>query len=172
MSWYLLSLVGKDRPGIVAKLSAGLCKNGCNLGDSSMARLGDNFAIMLAVQFDGSQEALGNVVAPLAGSLNLNQHLMKIEQGTHHIEPDVRINLFAEDRMGIIEDVTSALAETGLNILTLESNLDDHPESNTYSIHIEGTVSNGLSPLYKVLDVLAEEKSIQSQLIPINAQVA
>ena len=60
--WYLLSLIGKDRPGIVAKLSAGLCKNGCNLGDSSMARLGNNFVIMLAVQFDGSQEALENIV--------------------------------------------------------------------------------------------------------------
>ena len=83
--WYLLSLVGKDRPGIVAKLSAGLCKNGCNLGDSSMARLGDNFVIMLAVQFDGSQEALENIVAPLAGTMDLKQSVMEIEEGTHDI---------------------------------------------------------------------------------------
>tara|TARA_B100002003_G_C14141721_1_gene548972 strand:- start:1207 stop:1734 length:528 start_codon:yes stop_codon:yes gene_type:complete len=170
-NWHLLSLVGKDQPGIVAKLSAGLCKNGCNLGDSSMARLGNNFVIMLAVQFSGSQEALANIVAPLAGMLNLNQHIMKIEDGTHHIEPDVRINLFADDRMGIIEDVTKLLAEAGLNILTLESNLDTNPPSSTYTIHIEGTVSKGITPLYNVLDRLSDEKSIQSQLIPINAQV-
>ena len=170
-NWHLLSLVGKDQPGIVAKLSAGLCKNGCNLGDSSMARLGNNFVIMLAVQFSGSQEALANIVAPLAGMLNLNQHIMKIEDGTHHIEPDVRINLFADDRMGIIEDVTKLLAEAGLNILTLESNLDTNPPSSAYTIHIEGTVSKGITPLYNVLDRLSDEKSIQSQLIPINAQV-
>ena len=84
-NWYLLSLIGKGRPGIVAKLSAGLCKNGCNLGDSSMARLGNNFVIMLAVQFDGSQEALGNIVAPLAGTMDLKQSIMKIEEGTHDI---------------------------------------------------------------------------------------
>ena len=171
-NWYLLSLVGKDRPGIVAQLSAGLCKNGCNLGDSSMARLGNNFTMMLAVQFDGSQEALGNIVAPLAGTMDLNQHLMKIEQGTHHIEPDVRINLFSEDRKGIVEDVTSLLAQAGLNILTLESNRDDNPESSTYYVHIEGTVSDGITPLYEVLDRLTDEKNIQSQLIPINAHVA
>ena len=123
--WYLLSLVGKDCPGIVARLSAGLCKNGCNLGDSSMARLGDNFVIMIAVQFEGSQEALSNIVSPLAGSMDLKQSLMEIKEGTHDIEPDVRINIYSDERMGIIEDVTSMLTESGLNILSLESNLED-----------------------------------------------
>jgi len=170
-NWYLLSLIGKDRPGIVAKLSAGLCKNGCNLGDSSMARLGNNFVIMLAVQFDGSQDALGNIVAPLAGVMDLKQSIMKIEEGTHDIEPDVRINIFSEERMGIIEDVTGTLTESGLNILSLESNLDKSQPGSTYSIHIEGTVSNGITPLYAALDRLSDEKNIQSQLIPVNSQV-
>ena len=169
--WYLLSLVGKDRPGIVARLSAGLCKNGCNLGDSSMARLGDNFVIMIAVQFEGSQEALINIVSPLAGSMDLKQSLMEIEEGTHDIEPDVRINIYSDERMGIIEDVTSMLTESGLNILSLESNLGSNQPNNTYSIHIEGTVSEGITPLYEALDRLSDEKNIQSQLIPINSQV-
>ena len=169
--WYLLSLVGKDRPGIVARLSAGLCKNGCNLGDSSMARLGDNFVIMIAVQFEGSQEALSNIVSPLAGSMDLKQSLMEIEEGTHDIEPDVRINIYSDERMGIIEDVTSMLTESGLNILSLESNLGINQPQNTYSIHIEGTVSEEIAPLYEVLERLSDEKNIQSQLIPINSQV-
>ena len=171
MNWYLLSLVGEDKPGIVAKVSAGLCKNGCNLGDSSMARLGNNFVIMLAVQFDGSQEAFGNIVTPLAGAMDLKQNVIKIEEGTHDIEPDVRINIYSDERMGIVEDVTNMLAESGLNILSLESNLDTNQSNNTYSIHIEGTVSNGIAPLYGVLDRLSDEKNIQSQLIPINSQV-
>ena len=170
-NWYLLSLVGRDRHGIVAKLSAGLCKNGCNLGDSSMARLGNNFVIMLAVQFDGSQEALNNIVAPLAGVMDLKQSIMGIEEGGHDIEPDVRINLFSDERMGIIEDVTGMLTESGLNILSLESSLDSSQSGNTYTIHIEGTVSDGITPLYAVLDRLSDEKNIQSQLIPINSQV-
>ena len=169
--WYLLSLVGKDRPGIVARLSAGLCKNGCNLGDSSMARLGDNFVIMIAVQFEGSQEVLSNIVSPLVGSMDLKQSLMEIEEGTHDIEPDIRINIYSDERMGIIEDVTSMLTESGLNILSLESNLDNNQPNNTYSIHIEGTVSEGITPIYDVLDRLSDEKNIQSQLIPINSQV-
>ena len=169
--WYLLSLVGKDRPGIVAKLSAGLCKNGCNLGDSSMVRLGNNFVIMLAVQFNGSQEALSNIVAPLADSMNLKQNLIEIEEGTHDIEPDVRINIYSDERIGIIDDVTGMLADSGLNILSLESNLGINQPQNTYSIHIEGTVSEEITPLYEVLERLSDEKNIQYQLIPINSQV-
>ena len=72
--------------------------------------------------------------------------------------------------MGIVEDATQLLAEAGLNILTLESNLDTNQPNNSYTIHIEGNVSNGITPLYSVLDRLSTEKSIQSQLIPINAQ--
>jgi glycine cleavage system transcriptional repressor len=96
---------------------------------------------------------------------------MEIEEGTHDIEPDIRINIYSDERMGIIEDVTSMLTESGLNILSLESNLDNNQPNNTYSIHIEGTVSEGITPIYDVLDRLSDEKNIQSQLIPINSQV-
>jgi len=43
MNWYMLTLVGEDRPGIVAKLTAALFAAGCNLGEATMARLGGIF---------------------------------------------------------------------------------------------------------------------------------
>lgn len=170
--WYMLSLVGKDQAGLVARVSAGLCKSGCNLGDSSMARLGENFSIMVMVQYAGGPNALEKIVTPIAQSLNLKQHLFEIqgEGASHHIEPDVRISVFAEDRMGIVEDVTRVLAEAGLNILNLESSVDDNGGKSMYTIHIEGTTTEGIDPLYKALDGL-KEKNIKSQIIPINAQV-
>ena len=152
----MLSLIGLDQPSIVARLSAGLCKNGCNLGDSSMVRLGKYFTI----------------IASICEPLKLNAHLVELDDGTqHNCEPDVRISLFAEDRMGIVEDATSPLAQAGLNILHLESNVGEAEESGTYFIHLEGTVSDGLDPLYEILEKLEKEKGIKSHLIPINAQV-
>ena len=171
-NWYMLSMVGKDRPSIVAELSTGLCKNGCNLGDSSMACLGGNFTIMVLVQYDGSLDALDKIVASLAGSLGLNHHIVETEGEIHHnIEPDVRISLYTEDRMGVVEDVTGPLAEAGLNILHLDSNVSDSEDAPTYYIHIEGTVSKGIEPLYDVLEILSDEKKINAQLIPINTQI-
>ena len=170
---FMLSLVGLDQPSIVAKLSAGLCKSGCNLGDSTMGRLGNYFTIMMMVEYEGSKDSLDNIISSVCAPLNLDSHLVQIQDGiSQHFEPDVRISLFAEDRMGVVEDVTVSLADAGLNILHLESNLGENNEAGTYYIHLEGTLSGGgLSPIYQVLEKL-EEKGIKSQLIPVNAQVS
>ena len=170
---FMLSLVGLDQPSIVAKLSAGLCKSGCNLGDSTMGRLGNYFTIMMMVEYEGSKDSLDNIISSVCAPLNLDSHLVQIQDGSsQNFEPDVRISLFAEDRMGVVEDVTVSLADAGLNILHLESNLSEKNEAGTYYIHLEGTLSGGgLSPIYQVLEKL-EEKGIKSQLIPVNAQVS
>ena len=171
-NWFMVSLIGLDQPSIVARLSAGLCKNGCNLGDSSMVRLGKYFTIMLMVEHEGGKDSLETIIASICEPLKLNAHLVGLDDGTqHHCEPDVRISLFAEDRMGIVEDATTPLAQAGLNILHLESNVGEAGESGTYYIHLEGTVSNGLDTLYEILEKLEKEKGIKSHLIPINAQV-
>jgi glycine cleavage system transcriptional repressor len=172
--WYMLSLVGKDRPGLVAQVSAALCKAGCNLGDSSMSRLGGNFSIMVMVQWDGPAEHLRTIVQPICQDLSLTPHIDALPGGMeHHVEPDVRISVYAGDRLGIVEDVTTALADAGLNILHLDSNIDleEGSQGPTYYLHIEGTVSKGLDPLYAALDTLTSEKKMNAQLIPINPQV-
>ena len=168
----MLSLIGLDQSSIVAKLSAGLCKNGCNLGDSTMGRLGNYFTIMLMVEYEGSKKSLDNIITSVCGPLNLDSHLVQIQDDSpQHFEPDVRISLFAENRLGVVEDVTVSLADAGLNILHLESNLGEDSEAGTYYIHLEGTLSKGLQPIYKVLEKL-EEKTIKSHLIPVNAQAS
>ena len=45
--WLMLTLVSKDRPRIVAKISQVLFDMQGILGETSMTRLGDNFTIML-----------------------------------------------------------------------------------------------------------------------------
>ena len=128
-NWFMLSLVGLDQPSIVAKLSSGLCNNGCNLGESSMGRLGNYFTIMLMVEHEGDKKSLETIISSVCDPLNLDSHLIKLEDGNQqHFEPDVRISLFAEDRLGVVEDATVPLANAGLNILHLESNLGEDSE--------------------------------------------
>ena len=168
-NWFMLSLVGLDQPSIVAKLSSGLCKNGCNLGESSMGRLGNYFTIMLMVEHEGDKKSLKAIISSVCDPLNLDSHLIKLEDGNQqHFEPDVRISLFAEDRLGVVEDATVPLANAGLNILHLESNLGENDTAVTYFIHLEGTLSKGLTPIYGVLEKLEEKKGIKSHLIPVN----
>ncbi len=165
----MLTLVGKDQPGIVARLSTALCQGGCNLGESSMARLGGNFTIMLMVQYGGTHEELKKMVTPVANALGLNNHVDPVEGGQHFlIEPNVRISVYCSDRPGIMEEVTASLSGAGLNILNLDSNIGVEKNTTTYFIHLEGVASDGLDPLYQALDILTREKQMQTQLIPID----
>jgi glycine cleavage system transcriptional repressor len=51
MPFFLISLFGKDRPGIVAEVSKVLYQLNLNIEDSSMTRLKGEFTIMLIVSF-------------------------------------------------------------------------------------------------------------------------
>ena len=44
---FIMTAFCKDRPGIVADVSQVIYENGCNLEDSSMTSLSDEFAIIL-----------------------------------------------------------------------------------------------------------------------------
>ena len=77
--WFMVTIVGKDQPGLVAKVSLALFQAGGNLGEASMARLGTNFTIMLMAQIDGTANDLEKILTPVAESLDLHCHEDLIE---------------------------------------------------------------------------------------------
>lgn len=169
--WYMLTLVGKDRPGIVAHLSAALYDGGCNLGEASMMRLGGNFTIMMMVQFEGNISSLKHMVEPVAESMGLHLHLDRIEARLHqHLEPDVRISVYGADRAGIVARITGALAEAGLHILDMDTTVAGTEEKPIYIMQIEGHAAEGVEALQSALDVVAE-KGIEAKLETIDTMV-
>jgi len=164
----MLTLVGKDRPGIVARLTGELHRGNCNLGEASMTRLGGNFTIMLMVQFEGVTASLERIIAPVCDSLGLKCHVDLIEGELHrHLEPDVRISVHGADRAGIVSEVTHALAEAGLNILNLESDVGGTEQHPIYIMQIEGIASRGTDIVREALDILAREKDVDTELSEI-----
>ncbi len=169
--WYMLTLVGQDRPGIVARLTHALFEGGCNLGEASMMRLGGNFTIMLMVQYDGTVKSLTEQVEPVAESLGLHLHVDRIEGYLHkHIEPDVRITVHGADRAGIVSQVTGALAEAGLNILDLESDVAGSVDKPIYVMHIEGVAREGIEALQSALAVVADQ-GIEAHIQSIDTMI-
>lgn len=169
--WYMLTLVGADRPGIVAKVTKALYEGGCNLGEASMARLGGNFTVMLMVQFDGTVHGLKDLVAPVAESLGLHLHVDRIAGDLHrHLVPDVRISVFGADRAGIVAQVTGALAEAGFNILDLESDVAGTLEQPIYVMHIEGQAREGIEALRSALGTVARE-GIDMRIEPVETLI-
>jgi glycine cleavage system transcriptional repressor len=169
--WYMLTLVGRDRPGIVAHLSSALYEGGCNLGETSMMRLGGNFTIMMMVDFAGAAKGLADLCGPVADSLGLHYHVDRIEGHLHqHLEPDVRITVYGADRAGIVSQVTGALAQAGLHILDLESDVAGTDEKPIYVMHIEGHAAEGIDALRSALAVVAGE-GVDVHLTPIETMI-
>jgi glycine cleavage system transcriptional repressor len=171
LKWYMLTLVGKDRPGIVAHVTAALYEGGANLGETSMMRLGGNFTIMMMVQFSGTTHALKDLVGGVAESLGLQLHIDHIEARLHdHRIPDVRITVYGADRAGIVAKVTGVLAEAGLDILELDSDVAGTDAEPIYIMNIEGHAAEGVPALESALNIVRAE-GIDASLQPIDTLV-
>ncbi len=169
--WFMVVVIGSDRPGIVAKVTSALFEGGCNLGEASMTRLGGNFTMMLMVQSEGREAALKALLAPVVESLALHLHIDCIKGALHHhVEPDVRITLFGADRGGIVAHATAALAEAGLHILSLESDVAGTPQQPLYVLHIEGKAQEGITALASALEIVARE-GIDTRIVPIETVI-
>ena len=139
-TWYMLTLVGKDQTGIVANVSKALFELGCQLGETSMMRLGGNFTMMLMTQYDGELDQLQTKLARITDAMQLRLHIDPIEGRLHdHIVPNLQISVHGADRPGIVARVTELLERYQFNILDLESDVGGTTEKPIYVMHIVGT---------------------------------
>lgn len=157
LNWYMLTLVGKDRPGIVAKVTTALFEADCNLGETSMIRLGQNFTVMMMVQ-GSDADRLRGALQPVIDELQLTLHIDAIEPGLHQRPvPDVCIRVHGADRAGIVSQVTSRAEQAGLNILDLESDVGGTEAEPIYILQIEGVAAQGVEAIRAALAPLQSD---------------
>ena len=152
--WKMLTLVGEDRSGIVARLTDALYRGGWNLGEASMIRLGGNFTIMMMISGSGDVQA---VVEPVAQEMGLHLHIDEISGGLHqHLVPNVQVRVTGADRAGIVAQVTGVLAESGFNILELESDVAGSASKPVYIMNIQGYADTTLEAIEAALNELGD----------------
>ncbi len=165
--WKLLTLVGPDRAGIVAEVSRVLYGAGAELGEASMMRLGGVFTIMLMVRLPENVADLKGLLESVRKAFNLRVHVDEVGAELHrHVDPDVRIVVWGADRAGIVAEVSGALAQAGLNILDLRSDVGGSPEAPIYIMTIEGVAPQGMEALEGALAGLSRD--IRVSLSPID----
>ncbi|MEE9357836.1 glycine cleavage system protein R [Candidatus Vondammii sp. HM_W22] len=144
-NWKMLTLVGEDRPGIVARVTEALYRGGWNLGEASMIRLGGNFTVMMMVSGDGD---VGGILGPVANEMGLHLHVDQISGALHqHMVPNIQVRVAGADRAGIVAQVAGALAEAGFNILELESDVAGSSDTPVYIMHIQGYAEASLETI-------------------------
>jgi len=149
--WFMLSLIGKDKPGIVAQVTRVLFENDANLGEASMQHLGGNFAIMLMFSTDNAQD-LTLKIQTVANALDLTLHIDPIDGKLHqHLQADVCVSLYGADRVGIVAAATEKLATAGLHILALHTDVGGSEAQPMLVMEIEGHATQGIEVLQQAV---------------------
>lgn len=156
--WYMLTLIGADKPGIVAAVTQTLFDLGLNLGETSMLRLGGNFTIMMMVNGDHGEDPLREALTPVIEAQGMCLHVDPIEARLHeHLLPNIQVTVSGADRTGIVAQVTAALAENGFNILDLESDVAGTAEQPVYIMQIAGVADVPVESIDRSMNGLREQ---------------
>ncbi|WP_432453649.1 MULTISPECIES: glycine cleavage system protein R [unclassified Agarivorans] len=125
MKQLVVSVIGKDRPGIVDQLSTLVVKHHGNWLASRLTELAGQFTGILHIEVDDAH------LSALCDDLN-NQHglLVNIAEGDHndHAEQtQISINVTANDRVGIVQEVTQALNQLGVSLSKITTSVSSAP---------------------------------------------
>ncbi len=157
-NWYMLTMIGEDKPGIVAAITRSLFDLGLNLGETSMLRLGGNFTIMMMVSGIHEEQALRAQLRPVIEAQGMCLHIDPISAQLHeHVLPNIQVTVSGADRAGIVAQVTGALAACGFNILDLESDVAGSADEPVYIMQIAGVADVSVESIEAALDPLRRD---------------
>jgi glycine cleavage system transcriptional repressor len=143
--WFILSAIGRDRPGLVAELAQLVYDCDANLEDSRMTILGTDFAVILLCSSadPGAFDSLAFGAKRLEREHALTIFLRQLEDGPRPGVPSpgtrlYRLHAAGEDRAGIVAGLCRVLAEHRVNIVDLSTRSRPGPGG---SPHYEMTVA-------------------------------
>lgn len=165
MDYFIIVAIGEDKPGIVAKVTEILFKNGFNIEDSSMTRLNNEFTIMLIVKGEKGSDILKQEFSQLEkeGLTVIIKELSKdVVNKPRKKLPIFNIALYGSDKPGIVYKVSKLLADKGINI----SDLRTEKINSLYVMFIESEFPEDIDVLefYEELERLKKELDVDIKI--------
>jgi glycine cleavage system transcriptional repressor len=171
--YIVMTLTGTDRIGIVEHVTELLLKYGTNVEASRMAHLGGEFAMLLYVSIP--ETALSDLDK---GIRVLQDEGFQVAMKTTESGPvttfegwvPYEVKVSGADHEGIIYNVTHHLAERGINIETMETNLVQAPMSGTPLFTMSAVVvvppDLSISDIRNNLEGVGDELNMNVELLP------
>lgn len=166
---YAVSVVGKDRPGIVAGIAEVLFLLGCNIADSSCTMLAGEFAMILIVSHHRpfGKTRLSEELKPACDELGMSLSVRAL-----HADEVIRkeeageiclISVYGADQPGIVYRVTRELALRRINIMDLTTKLIGTEMEPVYVMMLEAAVPDGQTQedMERLLEDLKKELNVE-----------
>jgi glycine cleavage system transcriptional repressor len=124
MTSLAITVVGHDRPGIIAQAAKVLSQCGMNLEDSSMTLLRGHFAMTLICAGEADADQVEAALQPLVkGSLDVTVRQVPEEPDLPPLGSTYLVTVHGADRLGIVARLASVIAQAGGNITDLTTRL-------------------------------------------------
>lgn len=125
MTFHAITVLGHDRPGIIAETTDQLAGLGLNLEDSSMTRLRGHFAMTLICAGDAEAGSIEEALAPLTadGRLTVTVRVVTAAQAAEQPGSSWVLTVHGGDRPGIVSAVARVVAAHQGNITDLTTRL-------------------------------------------------
>ena len=169
LAHFAVTIISKDRPGIVADTTEVLFRLGCNIEDSSCTMLGGDFAMILIVSHEKpfTKARLADEFRLLQERTGLHIHVRTLhEDEICPVKEEGElclISVYGSDQPGIVYRVTRALADRRVNITDLNTRLIGTVEEPVYVLMLEAALPQGLSvdDVSLLLDAMRKELSVE-----------
>lgn len=166
---FAVTIIGKDRPGIIADTAEALYRVGCNVEDSSSTMLGGEYAMILIVSHPKPfhKKDLEAEFGQKFANIGLSFFIRTLkEDEISYRKPAGElclVSVYGSDKPGIVYRITRELADCGVNITDLNTKLIGTPEQPVYVLMLEAALPEQLTleELSRLLDTLKRELSVE-----------
>jgi len=141
-NYLVITASGEDKVGLVDRLSSQIAESGCNIEESRMAVLGEQFAIILLLsgpwnalsKLEGQMELLGD-------QLGLTIiHKRTRQRGQTQPAVPYRVEVVAMDHPAIVRNLAAFFSRNGINIEELQTDTYPAPHTGTSMFSVIITV--------------------------------
>jgi glycine cleavage system transcriptional repressor len=172
MSLLAVTVIGHDRPGIIADTTSALAELGGNLEDSTMTILRGHFAMVLLVSTTAALDVIETELAVLTGDGTLEVSVREVRDEPDAVPADTAsylLSVHGGDRPGIVSAVTGVLASAGGNITDLSTRLTGVLYVLTAEVDLPGAAN--IETLRARLAKVAAELSVEASLTRLDSDL-
>ena len=166
-----VTVIGQDRPGIIADVTEILAQLGLNLTDSTMTRLRGHFAMTLFCSGPPEVGEVEKALEPVTEDRTLVVTVRRVADdvgpeapGRHHV-----LTVHGADRLGIVATLTRVVAEAGGNITDLSTRLAGDLYVVVAELDLPSTVDG--STIAGALRQAAQTLGVEATLRPAEADL-
>ena len=163
MNRIIITAIGKDRPGLVNKITSIISNNNGNIENSKMIKIDDQFAIIINFSLLGDTLNIESEL-DLIKKLSFFTKITGKSESLNKIDKNYLIK--GADDQGIIDTISNYFRDNGINITEINTFIESAPTTGSPLFNMEISIESNTDRLEKIkLDLLDICKKMNLNLL-------